>query len=428
MFKHSGNLFAVFFIFLATNQHILSIDLWLSQQSNTSGKLFKCYFTDSLNGWTVGDSGTILNTSNGGTNWNPQTSGLNTFIFDLSFINSQSGWCIASDVNSFPHPVLLKTTNGGNNWQHYIMPDTNMLLLSCYFKNSLTGWLAGFNGIILKTSDGGLNWLNVRDSSEFGWHPIWNISSKNTSFAYSCGGTPDYAGVVSKSNQSGTAWYSQGIAPEPLFKIIYSDSLNGFAVGGDFEYGASIVRTTNGGTNWYYENLGFFGFPRSFAYRTPNELWMVLGFGRTWGISTNSGYNWYQAATTDSVLLNDVFFADNRHGWAVGDNGAILKYNSDIIGIHISGNETPDKFNLRQNYPNPFNSSTIIEYYIDKPSRVKLILYDAAGRQVKIIFDEFMEPGLQKISLDTGNFASGIYFYNLIAGKSTSTRKLVIVK
>jgi photosystem II stability/assembly factor-like uncharacterized protein len=425
--KHTGNLFAVFFLIFVLNLQVFATDIWLAQQSNTSQKLFKCFFIDSLKGWCVGDSGTILITSNGGNNWNRQPTGLNHFIFDLCFINSLSGWCIASDINAFPNPVLLKTTNGGVNWQHFLMPDTNMLLFTCYFKNSLTGWLAGYNGVILKSSDGGNNWINVRDTSEFGWHSVWDISSDNTSFVYSCGGTLDFAGVVAKSNQGGTDWYSQGIAPEPIFKVIYSDSANGFGAGGDFEYGASIVRTTDGGNLWHYENLGFFGVPRSFAYRTSNEIWMPLSFGGSWGVSTDGGFNWVQIPAVNNTSLNDVCFTDDHHGWAVGDNGVILKYNSDAIGI-LNYSGIAGDFRLYQNYPNPFNNSTIIEFSVNKVSRVKLTLYDASGKLVKIILDEFMQPGNKKIPLYADNFSSGIYFYKITTVSGTTSRKLVIVK
>lgn len=427
MVKYTGNLFAVFFFILVFNQQNLSTDIWLAQQSNSTQKLFKCFFTDSLKGWCVGDSGIILNTTNGGNIWSRQQTSLNHFVFDVSFINSLTGWCIASDLNVYPNPVLLKTTNGGANWQHYIMLDTNMLLFTCYFKNSLTGWLAGYNGVILKSTDGGINWVNVRDTSEFGWHSVWDISSENTQFAYSCGGTLDFAGVVSRSNQNGTGWSSQGIAPEPIFKLIYSDSLNGFGVGGDFEYGASTVRTTDGGNSWHYENIGFFGVPRSFAYRTPDELWMPLSFGGSWGVSTNGGFNWFQIPAANNASLNDICFTDSRNGWAVGDNGVILKYNSNAIGI-LNYSGTLNEFELYQNYPNPFNNSTIIEFYVSKISRVILTLYDASGKLIKIIFDDFMQPGKRKIQFNADNISSGIYFYKITAGSGSSAKKLVIVK
>lgn len=430
MFKQSFiyRIYIFLLVMTLSYQYIFSADFWITQQSGTTKKLYKCFFTDSLNGWAAGDSGLVLHTSSGGISWNAQPTGIDHFIFDVNFINSSTGWCIASNVFSYPRSILLKTTNGGGNWQQQLLPDSSMTMFTCYFKDNSTGWIAGINGIILKTTNNGNNWLNVRDTTSFGGYTVWNISSKNTDFAYGCGGIMDLSGVLWKSNQNGTVWNSQGIGPEPFFKIIFRDSLNGFGVGGDLEFGASTVRTTNGGVNWVYENLGLFGLPRSYAYRTPEELWMVLGFGRAWGLSVNGGYNWLVIPSADSALLNDVFFPDYRHGWAVGDNGIIQKYNNSIIGINNNNSSVPENFSLRQNYPNPFNSSTIIEFNIEKPSRVKLILYDASGKEIKVLFDDFFERGNNRFSFSAFNLSSGIYFYSLVTPLSSKSRKLVIVK
>ena len=47
----------------------------LHKQAEQLNNLFGVFFTDANNGTVVGDDGTILRTTNGGTNWTSQTSG-----------------------------------------------------------------------------------------------------------------------------------------------------------------------------------------------------------------------------------------------------------------------------------------------------------------------------------------------------------------
>ncbi|MBL0098472.1 MAG: hypothetical protein IPP46_19840 [Bacteroidetes bacterium] len=50
--------------------------------------LFSVYFIDAQNGIIVGDNGTILQTTNGGGNWIPQTSGTGNLLLYVHFIGN----------------------------------------------------------------------------------------------------------------------------------------------------------------------------------------------------------------------------------------------------------------------------------------------------------------------------------------------------
>ena len=53
--------------------------------------------------------------------------------------------------------TILKTTNGGTNWitQNYSSTEN---LFSVYFADSITGYAVGISGTILKTTNSGTNW------------------------------------------------------------------------------------------------------------------------------------------------------------------------------------------------------------------------------------------------------------------------------
>ena len=76
----------------------------------------------------------------------------------------------------------------------------------------------------------------------------------------------------------------------------------------------------------------------------------------------------------------------------------------------------PLAYALYQNYPNPFNPVTSIQFDLPQPALVTLKIYDILGREVKVLLDqELYDEGVQGIDFDGAHFASGVYFYRLIA-------------
>jgi hypothetical protein len=91
------------------------------------------------------------------------------------------------------------------------------------------------------------------------------------------------------------------------------------------------------------------------------------------------------------------------------------------------------EFGLSQNYPNPFNPTTTIEYSLPKNGRVKLVIYNLLGQQIRVLADRDGKKGYQTVVWDGTNdrglhAASGIYFYRLEFLDKVAVRKLVFVK
>jgi hypothetical protein len=88
---------------------------------------------------------------------------------------------------------------------------------------------------------------------------------------------------------------------------------------------------------------------------------------------------------------------------------------------------------LHQNYPNPFNPSTRIDYYVPRDVYVTMSVYDVAGRHIRTLVDNPVQTGQHSVvwnGVDARgtSVSSGVYFYRMIAGDKTITRKLVVVK
>ncbi len=114
-----------------------------------------------------------------------------------------------------------------------------------------------------------------------------------------------------------------------------------------------------------------------------------------------------------------------------------------ITSVDDSENSLPTGYTLEQNYPNPFNPSTTIAYSIpvvDVPSlpgrqtggvegpHVSLIVYDLLGREVSMLVNKQQQPGSYKVEFDADGLTSGIYFYKLMAGNFSQTRKMLLVR
>jgi uncharacterized Ntn-hydrolase superfamily protein len=89
---------------------------------------------------------------------------------------------------------------------------------------------------------------------------------------------------------------------------------------------------------------------------------------------------------------------------------------------------TPSGFALEQSYPNPFNPSTTFSFGIPQSSFVILKVYDLLGREIATLVNRELSPGRHQVTWDASGFASGVYYYRLIAGSFTDTKKLILYK
>jgi hypothetical protein len=90
-------------------------------------------------------------------------------------------------------------------------------------------------------------------------------------------------------------------------------------------------------------------------------------------------------------------------------------------------------FELSQNQPNPFNPSTTIAFTLASREHVTLSIYDARGMLVTTLVDAVRGVGRHEVSWDGTDangrsIGSGTYFYRLDAGKTSASRKMVLLK
>ncbi len=151
---------------------------------------------------------------------------------------------------------------------------------------------------------------------------------------------------------------------------------------------ALLVRTTSGQICWAV--LINFRPPNSdeFNYQLDNMMWEAVG-------------------TVDKWPEHDLF-----------DSGTGVNGDSDLI----------EDFKLYQNYPNPFNATTKIGYELNKPSHVKLSVYNALGQNVALLKNEYEPSGYKQIDWDSASLPSGIYYIELKTAKTKKIQKSLLIK
>jgi photosystem II stability/assembly factor-like uncharacterized protein len=434
MRKNLKILIIVFFVFTA---NIYSQQYWLNLGSATSRNLLKCSFVDTLNGWAVGDSGTIIHTNNGGYNWVIQNSHITDNIVTVQFINARLGWAIAACIKpEFWGSIILKTSNGGIDWDtsRYIKSDVYFNAL--HFHDSLTGYLGSGNpAVILKTTNAGANWIEcfLDTSTIFSKFRINKFRFFNNKFGIACGGITDIAGVIWKTTDYGNYWTAAPVSYEPNFDIKIFDTSNIITLGGDFEYGASVTRTTNGGTNWTYKGLFVYGIPQALEFRTYSEGWSPLGYTPLFLKTSDAGLTWNSIDTPDSTQIFDLVFLNNKFGLCVGTHGTILRFNSSVINIYNNEINYPESTVLFQNYPNPFNPETNIDFKVSEISYIELKICNILGQEIEELFKGFKLPGTYSLKFSGKNLPSGIYYCKILSKsiknkEKIKTKKMILLK
>jgi hypothetical protein len=113
--------------------------------------------------------------------------------------------------------------------------------------------------------------------------------------------------------------------------------------------------------------------------------------------------------------------------WRIGHATSVYTGIPDGIDDHILS-EIPTGFELSQNYPNPFNPYTVISWQLAVGSHVELVVYNLLGEKVVTLVSERMNAGKHIYQFDGKNLASGVYYYQLVAGDYREVKKMILLR
>jgi len=299
------------FLLSFINSSIISQSGWYALNSGTSSVLKSIFFINGNTGFMVGD-GIVLKTVNSGSNWSVVSNQIGGK--SVQFVNDIIGYICDG--------TIYKTTNGGQNWINLNLT----LLNSLNFLNANTGYAVGKSSQILKTTNGGMSWENQFVSlvlCEF-----YAVRFFNESTGFIAGGKmhPPYFGLIYKTTDGGATWLLDfSNAPDITFTgISFPNNLTGYVVG-KYEYGSSgvIYKTTNCGESWIQQgivnrDLNAVFFSNSNTGYAVGEQGMILK-------TTNGSIVWNTQVSSSNHDLYSVYFIREPIGFTAGAGGVVQK-------------------------------------------------------------------------------------------------------
>ncbi len=315
------------------------------------------FFLDENHGWVTANQNQVLKTSDGGNTWTavPVVYSIEIGLSDVFFISPDTGWVVGEEE------TIFKTTNGGQTWellnQRNFAPQWNVVV----FNTDSTGWVGGDLGTVLKSYYGDV-WsaTEALTDSALQYKMVQEIvfPTETTGFLIANNG------VFAKTTDGGKSWnVSQipGAENDFFYGMHFYDDQTGMIVG----YGGVMYKTPDGGTTWQKLSTSFTTDDiLDGAVGSTIALWMVTRTGKIYGtfdggqswnmlvdspnnppraicyaggslyavganglilFSGNSGISWITQNSGVSQNLNDVQFASITDGWAVGEDGVVLK-------------------------------------------------------------------------------------------------------
>ncbi|MBN1996075.1 VWA domain-containing protein, partial [candidate division KSB1 bacterium] len=289
---------------------------WKRQNSGTKVNLQSICAVDSFNLYVVGENGAFLRTSNGGTNWEAIFRPSAPNFFSVDFISLDVGWSVGS--NTAGNAENLKTISRGSGWTPW--PSSNAQpIYGNDFVNDMMGWNVGAQGKIEKTINGGGSWTAQTSGVDDAFMSVCFI---NTKTGWTAGGD----GTILKTTNSGASWIKlvSGTTSR-INDIHFQDAFLGWAVT-DNGY---LLRTTDGGNAWSTKRLSD-TFLSAVCFSDPYNGVTVGGNGKVF-ITKDGGVNWEEEKAAVESHLRDVVLLAPGNGWAVGDNGTIIKLSSGTV-------------------------------------------------------------------------------------------------
>ena len=381
----------------------------------------------------VGGAEGIWRSTNAGVTWNKTYDGI--AVGQMEFLEgSLVGYALSGNTDTLNNISVLKTVDGGLNWIMCYTTPHLVVFMHLYVK-SANEVFANFNGSpygsdaqLYHSVDGGLTWSVVFQTHIYAFTGVTGDDQGNV-FA---------SGSMYWSSADLITWQHHENMP-----VVYAFTNTEFAnnrlyVGGDTHINNNfyprVSFTTNHGDNW-----------TNYTFPDSGQCWNLTfapnGTGYTHGtvrgmfyswvaMTTDAGNTWERIYGTPSLDIKNIC-ASSTYMYAVGigpSGGIVVRYRTTLTGTPDPKGNLPKQFELQQNYPNPFNPETTIKYRVPEKASVELSIFDSIGRHLKTINEGVKNPGSYNVRFNGANLSSGIYFYKIQAGGFSETKKMMLIK
>lgn len=339
------------------------------------------------------------------------------YFTSISVLNAKYGFANCDIGVQNTNAGMLRTTDGGQTWTSLNIPSDIFWLLSVNVIDSLNILSVGtkftniqpnqiFTGVILRTTNGGTNWVESMFPDVNGFNSIY-FANSSTGFAVGNGNPTDLykmRGTIYKTTNSGTNW------------INFSSSISDTSFLNSVKFLSNGTGIIQGNRNKILPN-------------GDNQIQYMYILK-----STDFGINWNAyKIVSGNYIGNKIEMVNEKKyylcGYSLNSQGIVYySSNGGETFVNNYSNEIPDKYFLYQNYPNPFNPSTVIEYSMPKAGFVSIKVFDSQGKFITELVNSFKAIGNYSVNFDGSQLASGVYFYRIEANNFIDTKRLVLIK
>src|SRR6185295_7446155 len=216
---------------------------WTVQNVASSNTLYGISFVGANNIF-ISETNGLRKSTNGGSSWSllPLQDQLGnpipgSILYDTYFFDTNNG--VATGLMAIGNSeTILRTTNGGANWTMvsiYNSGNLPRLLNDIYFPTATIGYAVGTNGRILKSNDAGLTWSPQTSGTTNELNSVYFNSATN--------GVAVGNQVILKTIDGGSSWALTSL-PVTFNSVHFANANTGLAVGN------AIYKTTDGGNTW----------------------------------------------------------------------------------------------------------------------------------------------------------------------------------
>jgi photosystem II stability/assembly factor-like uncharacterized protein len=302
---------------------------WIRQRSGSLAWLHSLFFLDHNRGWAAGSRGTLLYTEDGGSTWQAKPKPTLDTIRDIFFLDDLNGFLVCDrniyelKSNNEPHAYLMRTTDGGEQWQRLVFRGASLdsRLTRAIFSHSGFGWAFGEAGAVYATRDAGDNWSRLQTPTRY-------LLLGGTFLDGNNGWLVGAGSTILQTTDGGVTWNHFRL-PNTQVRFNSTSFVSaqlGWAVGTS----GAIYRTKNGGSAWQSQNSRVSSDLLDVKFVDRNEGW-VVGADGTLLHTIDGGNYWLEERSGTPNALERVFFTDRNHGWAVGFGGTIIAYGSPAL-------------------------------------------------------------------------------------------------
>jgi len=375
----------------------------------------------------------IFRSSNAGVNWSmiPAPQGAKE-IYALWAISRDGAFVGEGIVTG--NARLFYTPDAGATWQVVAQSNPNQGYFNgIVFSRKDTSYGFALAERIFKTTNGGQNWTMIQSGLN-GVSNAHNSLFMIDNYFYGFGMNQG-AARLRITTDGGVSFFNQTLNISGSYTsavAFHSNKLYGVAATSTSM--PFIARTVDGGATWLSLSIDT-GLTGTTKIKWVNSSSVVYIMGENGRIkrSLDNGLTWSSMATANVTDLYHFDFhrIDNIiYGFAVSRNGAVIKLVDSVLLTSKKelSSEVPGDFCLYQNYPNPFNPSTFISFDIPKNSHIRLVVYDALGREAAVLVNETLQAGHHEYSWNARGFPSGVYYYRLQAAGFGETKRMVLAK